>query len=477
MTDEIERVVGAERVGREHLPQLRYGRMVLDEMLRLYPAGWMIPRTAVADDVLGGVRIKAGGTVLVSPYVTQRMSTFWDRPGALRPGAVRAGAAPAALPLLLLPVRRGPAPVPRAVPVPAGGAAHRQHRAQPLPLPAARAGRPHASDGRLAATQAARRGHPHPGRSVRPHRDGDPAVRLGPVRTRSPSRAGCARSPCAAYATCRTSPPPTLSCSTPRRSTRRCSARWPQPSPSSRPGTPPRNCGSPPVPCSGSSPPTGRSTTWPGPCDDVRQVVERLPCGGRRRGARRRATTSARLLADLRDELATVPAFARLRPIWRDEWPRMLPPMAREWDWKNLPTDPTTGRRLPDLDRYLDNADNSGSSLRQRHPLDSHRRREDPRPVDRPAGRRTRRAAGAAAGQRPRHARSGTPSWGDLNALSLVDDPAQVHDRLAELTARSRGDLAALAERCPRQADYLNRQISFTGGFYQLSDFWGERDE
>lgn len=85
MTDEIERVVGAERVGREHLPQLRYGRMVLDEMLRLYPAGWMIPRTAVADDVLGGVRIKAGGTVLVSPYVTQRMSTFWTDPALFDP--------------------------------------------------------------------------------------------------------------------------------------------------------------------------------------------------------------------------------------------------------------------------------------------------------------------------------------------------------------------------------------------------------
>lgn len=82
---EVDRVVGGGRVRREHLGELRYGRMVLDEMLRLYPAGWMVPRTAVAEDVLGGVRVKAGATVLVSPYVTQRMPMFWDDPERFDP--------------------------------------------------------------------------------------------------------------------------------------------------------------------------------------------------------------------------------------------------------------------------------------------------------------------------------------------------------------------------------------------------------
>ncbi|WP_406601285.1 cytochrome P450 [Micromonospora yasonensis] len=82
---EVERVVGDGPVRREHLPQLTYGRMVLDELLRLYPAGWLIPRTAAADDELGGVRIPAGATVLVSPYVTQRMATFWDDPTRFDP--------------------------------------------------------------------------------------------------------------------------------------------------------------------------------------------------------------------------------------------------------------------------------------------------------------------------------------------------------------------------------------------------------
>lgn len=83
--DEIDRVVGTDRVGRSHVAQLRYTRMVLDELLRLYPAGWLLPRTAVAADVVGGVLIKPGATVLISPYLTQRMEAFWDRPEVFDP--------------------------------------------------------------------------------------------------------------------------------------------------------------------------------------------------------------------------------------------------------------------------------------------------------------------------------------------------------------------------------------------------------
>ncbi|WP_428966965.1 cytochrome P450 [Micromonospora fluostatini] len=74
---EVDRVVGAGPVRVEHVEHLRYLRMVLEELLRLYPAGWLLPRRAVAADVLGGVRVEAGATVLLSPYVTQRMPLFW----------------------------------------------------------------------------------------------------------------------------------------------------------------------------------------------------------------------------------------------------------------------------------------------------------------------------------------------------------------------------------------------------------------
>ncbi|MEV4200683.1 cytochrome P450 [Micromonospora globbae] len=83
--EEIARVVGDGPVRREHLTQLPYTRMVLDELLRLYPIGWIIPRRAVADDVIDGVEVEAGSTMVASPLITQRMAAFWDRPDEFDP--------------------------------------------------------------------------------------------------------------------------------------------------------------------------------------------------------------------------------------------------------------------------------------------------------------------------------------------------------------------------------------------------------
>ncbi|MEV1329933.1 cytochrome P450 [Micromonospora costi] len=83
--DEIAQVVGDGPVRRDHLNRLPYTRMVLDELLRLYPIGWIIPRRAVADDVIDGVPIEAGATMVASPLITQRMAAFWDRPDEFDP--------------------------------------------------------------------------------------------------------------------------------------------------------------------------------------------------------------------------------------------------------------------------------------------------------------------------------------------------------------------------------------------------------
>ncbi|ROO59274.1 cytochrome P450 [Micromonospora sp. Llam0] len=82
---EIDEVVGAGPVRREHLPRLRYTRMVLDELLRLYPVAWLIPRTAHADDVIDGVRIEAGAQLVASPYLTHRLPTVWPDPDRFHP--------------------------------------------------------------------------------------------------------------------------------------------------------------------------------------------------------------------------------------------------------------------------------------------------------------------------------------------------------------------------------------------------------
>lgn len=78
--EEIDRVVGAGPAVPAHVPELRYTRMILQELLRLYPAGWIFPRMATRTAEIGGMRVKAGSQVLISPYATHRLDGFWERP-------------------------------------------------------------------------------------------------------------------------------------------------------------------------------------------------------------------------------------------------------------------------------------------------------------------------------------------------------------------------------------------------------------
>jgi cytochrome P450 len=85
LTTEIDAVVGDGAPDQAHLPRLAYTRMVLQEALRLYPVGWVVPRTVGRHDELDGVSLRRGTTVLLSPYLTHRLAEFWDRPDEFRP--------------------------------------------------------------------------------------------------------------------------------------------------------------------------------------------------------------------------------------------------------------------------------------------------------------------------------------------------------------------------------------------------------
>lgn len=60
-------------------------RRVLMEALRLYPPFPVTARVARQDDVVGGVRIKAGTLVMLSPWIIHRHHRFWDQPDAFIP--------------------------------------------------------------------------------------------------------------------------------------------------------------------------------------------------------------------------------------------------------------------------------------------------------------------------------------------------------------------------------------------------------
>ena len=75
---ELDQVLGGRAPGAEDLPKLVYLRRVVDEALRLYPPAPTMLRTAVRDDVLGGLRVPRRTTVGVLPWVVHRHRTLWS---------------------------------------------------------------------------------------------------------------------------------------------------------------------------------------------------------------------------------------------------------------------------------------------------------------------------------------------------------------------------------------------------------------
>ncbi|HEY0934069.1 MAG TPA: cytochrome P450 [Trebonia sp.] len=66
---------------------------VINEVLRLYPAGWVGSRRCTADVQFGGHRIRRGTLVLYSPYLTHRDPLLWADPLSFRPDRFQDSAA------------------------------------------------------------------------------------------------------------------------------------------------------------------------------------------------------------------------------------------------------------------------------------------------------------------------------------------------------------------------------------------------
>jgi cytochrome P450 len=60
----------------------RYLPHLVDETLRLYPAGWLGSRVTARDVAVAGVRVPAGTMVLYSPYLTHRDPDLWGADAA-----------------------------------------------------------------------------------------------------------------------------------------------------------------------------------------------------------------------------------------------------------------------------------------------------------------------------------------------------------------------------------------------------------
>lgn len=77
--------LGERAAGAEDLDRLGYIRQILEEAMRLYPPAGFLSRTAETADVVAGVPVSPGGTVMIPVYALHRNRLIWDAPDAFDP--------------------------------------------------------------------------------------------------------------------------------------------------------------------------------------------------------------------------------------------------------------------------------------------------------------------------------------------------------------------------------------------------------
>jgi cytochrome P450 len=104
----VDQALGGRAPTLEDLPQLKYTRRVIDESLRLYPPAWIVERSAIAEDRLGGYQVPRRSVVLVSPFLTHRHPEIWPNPERFDPDRFTDEASAARPPFAYFPFGGGP---------------------------------------------------------------------------------------------------------------------------------------------------------------------------------------------------------------------------------------------------------------------------------------------------------------------------------------------------------------------------------
>ena len=69
----------------EALQKFSYIKQVIDEVLRLYPPGWLLSREVLHQTMIGEYELSAGTNVFISPYYIHRHANYWDEPEKFDP--------------------------------------------------------------------------------------------------------------------------------------------------------------------------------------------------------------------------------------------------------------------------------------------------------------------------------------------------------------------------------------------------------
>lgn len=85
LEDEVDGVLGGREPEAEDVDRLPWTKAVLSEAMRLCPPAWTIERDALEDDEVAGVRVPAGSTIAVPPYLIHRNAEVWPNPEGFQP--------------------------------------------------------------------------------------------------------------------------------------------------------------------------------------------------------------------------------------------------------------------------------------------------------------------------------------------------------------------------------------------------------
>jgi cytochrome P450 len=83
--EEIENIIGEREINAEDIDKLIFTKMVLQESMRLFPPAIPFSRSPIIDTTLGGLDLKKGEVIIVSPWCTHRHQKIWQSPSTFDP--------------------------------------------------------------------------------------------------------------------------------------------------------------------------------------------------------------------------------------------------------------------------------------------------------------------------------------------------------------------------------------------------------
>jgi enediyne biosynthesis protein E7 len=90
LSNELGSLVGpVESLQFSDLSKFPYTRQILEETMRLFPAGWIVTRKALHDDQLGEYFVRAGTEVYIVLYSIHRHPALWEEPDRFDPDRFR----------------------------------------------------------------------------------------------------------------------------------------------------------------------------------------------------------------------------------------------------------------------------------------------------------------------------------------------------------------------------------------------------